>query len=107
MNNSYMDKVYLALELTKLSDANDPETIHQYFDYHLQELLNIDDYGTIEELKEINQKLSFEIESLNDKIKNDNGLNKNSKNTLIKIIKENEINMEPFVYDSLMNILNQ
>ena len=54
-DNNYVDKTYLALELTKLSCSNTSNItdarIYKTFTYFLQKLTNIDDLGIIEDYK--------------------------------------------------------
>lgn len=118
---NYVDKTYLALELTKIvySDRQSctSEGIYGTFNYFLKELTNIDNLGIIEDYKNEIEDYKNEIENLrkqnkllsseNQKLKSSC---KSSFKTRIDLIKEyvnvNGGNMEPEVKKQLLKLLD-
>lgn len=113
-NTNYVDKTYLALELTKLLCSNasimTDARIYKTFNYFLKELTNIDDLGIIEDYKneiEHLRKQNKLLSSENQKLKSSC---KSSFKTRIDLIKEyvsnNGGNMEPEVKKQLLKLLD-
>ena len=113
-NTNYVDKTYLALELTKIaySDKQDcrSEGIYGTFNYFLKELTNIDDLGIIEDYKNEIERLKQQnklLSSENQKLKSSCD---SSFKTHIDLIKEyvnnNGGNMEPDVKKQLLKLLD-
>lgn len=112
--NNYVDKTYLALELTKIaySDRQDraSEGIYSTFDYFLKELTNIDDLGIIEDYKNEIEDLIKQNKLLSSKNQKLKSSCKSSFKTRIDLIKEyvnnNGGNMEPEVKKQLLKLLD-
>lgn len=106
--NNAVDKVYLALELTRLWNIKEAsrEAIMKTFNYFLSELTGIDNIGIIDELNK-------ELEETKDKY---NYLEKNmesiinervnyKKDVLYSILENAKGDMEPYVYESLTKLI--
>ena len=120
-NTNYVDKTYLALELTKIAYSDRQscmsESIYSTFNYFLKELTNIDDLGIIEDYKNEIEDYKNEIEDLikqnkllsseNQKLKSSC---KSSFKTRLDLFKEyvnnNGGNMEPEVKKQLLKLLD-
>lgn len=112
-SNNYVDKVYLALELTKIAYGGTEGTnagVYNSFEYFLKELTNIDDLGIIEDYKNEIENLIKQnklLSSENQKLKSSC---KSSFKTRVDLIKEyvsnNGGNMEPEVKKQLLKLLD-
>ena len=106
--NNIVDKVYLALELTRLWNIKEAsrEAIMKTFNYFLSELTGIDDIAAIDEL---NKKLESVTNDYNDLKKNmESIINErvNYKKDILSSILENaKGDMEPYVYESLTKLI--
>lgn len=107
-NTNTIDKVYLALELTKLKFTNttnsDKNEIYTSFEYFLKELTGIEDLSVVDKLKDENDTLHALYEDLKEKVKN-NCIKKQKINDLLDIIESNRGDMEPRVYDLIITNL--
>ena len=106
--NNIVDKVYLALELTRLwniKEANRKD-IMETFNYFLNELTGIDDIGIIDEL---NKELENITNKYNDLEKNmESIINERvnyKKDVLSSILENTKGDMEPYVYESLTKLI--
>lgn len=106
--NNIVDKVYLALELTRLWNIKEAsrEDIMKTFNYFLSELTGIDNIGIIDEL---NKELENITNKYNDLEKNmESIINErvNYKKDVLRSILENaKGDMEPYVYESLTKLI--
>lgn len=113
-SNSYVDKVYLALELTKIAYSNGQgcisECIYDTFNYFLKELTNIDDLGIIEDYKNEIKNLTEQnklLSSENQKLILTGNINiKSNIISIKKYINDNGGNMEPDVKKQLLRFLD-
>lgn len=113
-SNNYVDKVYLALELTKITysdrQACISEGIYGTFNYFLKELTNIDDLGIIEDYKNEIKNLTEQnklLSSENKKLNSSCDLNFKTRIDLLKkYINDNGGNMEPDVKKQLLKFLD-
>lgn len=113
-NTNYVDKTYLALELTKIvySDRQSctSEGIYGTFNYFLKELTNIDDLGIIEDYKneiECLRKQNKLLSSENQKLKSSCNSSFKTRIDLIKeYVSNNGGNMEPEVKKQLLKLLD-
>ena len=112
--NNYVDKTYLALELTKIaySDRQDcaSEGIYSTFNYFLKELTNIDDLGIIEDYKNEIERLKQQnklLSSENQKLKSScNSYFKTRLDSFKEYVNNNGGNMEPEVKKQLLKLLD-
>ena len=112
--NNYVDKTYLALELTKIAYSNKQvcasEGIYSTFNYFLKELTNIDDLGIIEDYKNEIEHLTKQnklLSSENQKLKSSCSSSFKIRIDLIKqYVNNNGGNMEPEVKKQLLNFLD-
>lgn len=113
-NNNYVDKTYLALELTKLLCSNTSimtaVRIYKTFNYFLKELTNIDDLGIIEDYKneiEHLRKQNKLLSSENQKLKSScNSYFKTRLDSFKEYVNNNGGNMEPEVKKQLLKLLD-
>lgn len=120
-NTNYVDKTYLALELTKIAYSDrqscTSESIYSTFNYFLKELTNIDDLGVIEDYKNEIEDYKNEIECLtkqNKLLSDENQKLKSSCNSRFKTrldlfkeyVNNNGGNMEPEVKKQLLKLLD-
>lgn len=107
-NTNIVDKIYLALELTKLKFNNttnsDKSEIYTSFEYFLKELTGIEDLSVVDKLKDENNTLHALYEDLKEKVKNDT-IKEKKINDLLNIIESNRGDMEPRVYNLLVTNL--
>ena len=111
---NYVDKVYLALELTKIAYSDrqslTSEGIYSTFNYFLKELTNIDDLGIIEDYKNEIERLTKQnklLSSENQKLKSSCDSSFKTRIDLIKkYINDNGGNMEPSVKIQLLKLLD-
>lgn len=107
-NTNIVDKIYLALELTKLKFNNtkpsDKSEIYTSFEYFLKRLTGIEDLSIVDKLKDENNTLHTLYEDLKEKVKNDT-IKKQKINDLLSIVESNKGDMEPRVYDLLVTNL--
>lgn len=107
-NTNIVDKIYLALELTKLKFNNttnsDKSEIYTSFEYFLKELTGIEDLSVVDKLKDENNTLHTLYEDLKEKVKNDT-IKEKKINDLLNIIESNRGDMEPRVYNLLVTNL--
>lgn len=107
-NTNIIDKIYLALELTKLKFNNttnsDKSEIYTSFEYFLKELTGIEDLSVVDKLKDENNTLHALYEDLKEKVKNDT-IKEKKINDLLNIIESNRCDMEPRVYNLLVTNL--
>lgn len=112
--NNYVDKVYLALELTKLSCLNRPsivdENIYKTFTYFLCKLTSVEDLGIIEDYKNEIKFLTEQnkiLSSENQKLKSScNSSFKTRIDLIKKYINDNGGDMEPDVKTQLLKLLD-
>lgn len=113
-NTNYVDKTYLALELTKIAYSDRqgcmPESIYSTFNYFLKELTNIDDLGIIEDYKneiEHLRKQNKLLSSENQKLKSSyNSYFKTRLDSFKEYVNNNGGNMEPEVKKQLLRFLD-
>lgn len=112
-SNNYVDKVYLALELTKIAYGGTEGTnadVYNSFEYFLKELTHIDDMDVIEDYKNEIKNLTEQNELLlseNQKLKSSCYSNLKSRIDLLKkYINDNGGNMEPIVKKQLLRFLD-
>ena len=107
-NTNIIDKIYLALELTKLKFNNttnsDKSEIYTSFEYFLKELTGIEDLSVVDKLKDENNTLHALYEDLKEKVKNDT-IKEKKINDLLNIIESNRGDMEHRVYNLLVTNL--
>ena len=112
--NNYVDKTYLALELTKIAYSDRQgcmsESIYGTFNYFLKELTNIDDLGIIEDYKNEIENLRKQnklLSSENQKLKLTGNITiKSNIISIKKYINDNGGNMEPDVKKQLLRFLD-
>lgn len=111
---NYVDKVYLALELTKLSCSNRSiiidKDIYKTFTYFLCKLMSVDNFAVIDEYKKKIESLEEELTKVR-KCYNELKLSSNSnvKSNVISIkkyINDNGSNMEPDIKIQLLKLLD-
>ena len=106
--NNIVDKVYLALELTRLWNIKEAsrKDIMETFNYFLNELTGIEDIAIIDEL---NKKLESVTNDYNDLKKNmESIINERinyKKDVLHSILENAKGDMEPYVYESLTKLI--
>ena len=113
-NTNYVDKTYLALELTKIAYSDrqscTSESIYSTFNYFLKELTNIDDLGIIKDYKNEIECLTKQNKLLSDENQKLKSSRNSSFKTHIDLIKEyvnnNGGNMEPDVKKQLLKLLD-
>lgn len=112
--NNYVDKVYLALELTKIAYSDrqslTSESIYSTFNYFLKELTNIEDLGIIKDYKNKIERLTKQnklLSSENQQLKSSCDSSFKTRIDLIKkYINDNGSNMEPDVKKQLLKLLD-
>ena len=112
-NINNVDKVYLALELTKLTYSNTQNhtssNIYYTFDYFLKNLNDIDDIIIIDEYKKEIENLEKQNKLLheeNQRLRQPDAYLKNSLNLIKEYINNNGENMEPEVKVQLLKLLD-
>lgn len=115
MEDKMRDFNYIALELTKIryQDNNLPSkiivnnnTIMDTFDFYLLELADCNDkVNNILELREENETLKMALQTLEEELKNPSVVDK-KKEKLITTINANRGNMEPWLANELIDIIN-
>ena len=112
-SNNYIDKVYLALELTKITYGGTEGTstgVYNSFNYFLKELTNIDDLGIIEDYKNEIERLKQQnklLSSENQKLKSScNSYFKTRLDSFKEYVNNNGGNMEPKVKKQLLKLLD-
>lgn len=108
-NANMVDKIYLALELTKIEYSTSStgwgsKNVHDSFEYFLKRLTKIEDLSIIDKLKDENDTLHTLYEDLKEKVKNDT-IKKQKINDLLSVVESNKGDMEPRVYDLLVTNL--
>ena len=112
--NNYVDKVYLALELTKITYSDGQgctsKNIYSTFNYFLKELTNIDNLGIIEDYKNEIERLKQQnklLSSENQKLKSScNSCFKTRLDPFKEYVNNNGGNMEPEVKKQLLKLLD-
>lgn len=114
--NNYVDKVYLALELTKIAYPSDKvcldsdNRIYITFQYFLQKLTGVDNLLEVEEYKKEIENLKKQyllLSSENKKLKLSYNINiKSNIISIKKYINDNGGNMEPDVKTQLLKLLD-
>ena len=112
-NINNVDKVYLALELTKLTYSNTQNhtssSIYYTFDYFLKNLNDIDDITIMDEYKKEIENLEKQNKMLheeNQRLRQPDKHLKNSLNLIKEYINKNGGNMEPEVKVQLLKLLD-
>lgn len=113
-NINNVDKVYLALELTKLMYSNtqnnvSSSSIYYTFDYFLKNLNDIDDITIMDEYKKEIENLEKQNKMLheeNQRLRQPDAYLKNSLKLIIEYINKNGENMEPEVKVQLLKLLD-
>ena len=108
-NTNIVDKIYLALELTKILYGNSnigwgSNNVYNSFEYFLKRLTGIEDLSVVDKLKDENDTLHALYEDLKEKVKNDT-IKEKKINDLLNIIESNRGDMEPRVYNLLVTNL--
>lgn len=107
-NTNMVDKIYLALELTKLKFNNttnsDKSEIYTSFEYFLKELTGIEDICVVDKLKDENKTLHALYDDLKAKAATTD-LRKEKINKLIEILNNCKGDMELYVYNHIMKTL--
>ena len=112
--NNYVDKTYLALELTKITYSDGracmSEGIYRTFNYFLKELTNIDDLGIIEDYKNEIERLKQQnklLSSENQKLKSScRSSFKTRLDSFKEYVNNNGGNMDPDVKKQLLKLLD-
>ena len=112
--NNYVDKTYLALELTKIAYSNrqgcTSASIYSTFNHFLKALTNIDDLGIIEDYKNEIEDLIKQnklLSSENQKLKSScNSCFKTRVDLIKEYINNNGGNMDPDVKKQLLKLLD-
>lgn len=108
MKNNVVDKVYLALELTRLWNIKEAnrEDIMKTFNYFLNELTGIDDIPIIDELKKKLENITNDYNNLQENMESMINERVNYKKDALRSILENaKGDMEPYVYESLTKLI--
>ena len=115
MEDKMRDFNYIALELTKIryQDNNLPSkiivnnnTIMDTFNFYLRELVDCnDEVHSITELTEENETLKMALQTLEEELRNPSTIDK-QKEKLITTINANRGNMEPWLANELIDIIN-
>lgn len=108
MKNNVVDKIYLALELTRLWNIKEAnrEDIMKTFNYFLSELTGVDDIGIIDELKKELEETKDKYDNLMDNMESIINERVNYKKDVLRSILENaKGDMEPYVYESLTKLI--
>lgn len=115
MNENTRDYNYIALELTKIRYQNNDlpsktitnnNTIMDTFEFYLTELINTNDnMNDIIELKEENETLKLALQTIQEELNNPSIVDK-KKEKLITTINANRGNMEPWLANELIDIIN-
>lgn len=106
--NNIVDKVYLALELTRLWNIKEAsrEDIMKTFNYFLNELTGIDNIGIIDELNKELEETKDKYDYLMDNMESIINERVNYKKDVLYSILENaKGDMEPYVYESLTKLI--
>lgn len=114
MNTNNVDKVYLALELTKLtySDRQNYKSSSVYgtYEYFLKKLTNIDDIVVVDDYKEEIEDLKKKLDKVTQEYRELKSSCNSSVKTHVDLIKEyvnvNGGNMEPDVKKQLLRLLD-
>lgn len=111
MGDKFIDKTYLALELTKIDSEKHEYSSHDLmttYNYYLTQLCEIDNIAMIDDLKKENEDLKNVIEQLRCKLSEEKeiGMTKQECEALLEFIEQNKINMEPVVSQSLFSFIN-
>ena len=108
MNNNIVDKVYLALELTRLwnfKQANRKD-IMETFNYFLNSLTGIEDITIIDKLKKELEETKDKYNNLRDNMETIVEEKVAYKKDVLKHILDNaKGDMEPHVYESLQKLI--
>lgn len=115
MNENTRDYNYIALELTKIRYQNNDlpsktitnnNTIMDTFEFYLTELINTNDnMNDIIELKEENESLKIALQTIQEELNKPSVVDK-KKEKLITTINANRGNMEPWLANELIDIIN-
>lgn len=111
MNNSVIDKVYLALELTRIrwdkdSEYSDNESVLDTFNHYIKELTGIEDLGEIEKLKEERDSYKVMYTQLHENFTYEVNKSIESRHdNALMFLQEVKGDMEQYVYDTLTKIL--
>ena len=115
MNENMRDFNYIALELTKIryQDNNLPSkiivnnnTIMDTFNFYLLELADCNDkVNSLLELQEENETLKLALQTIQEELNNPSIVDK-KKEKLITTINANRGNMEPWLANELIDIIN-
>lgn len=108
MKNNVVDKVYLALELTRLWNIKEAnrEDIMKTFNYFLNELTGIDNIGVIDELNKELEEITNKYNDLEKNMESIINERVNYKKDVLRSILENtKGDMEPYVYESLTKLI--
>lgn len=106
--NDLQDKQYLALELTKtmfqyVHDVIDKDIVFETYSYFVSELTGLSqDMETVKSLQEEVERLQGLLRIVSESPNTDSKLN-----NLSSIINECKGDMEPYVYDTLMKLINK
>ena len=114
--NNYVDKAYLALELTKIAYPSDKvhldsdNLIYTTFQYFLKKLIDIEDFAVIDDYKTKIEQLTTKCSQLefdNNQLKLSIGTPfRHRINSVKKYINDNGGNMEPDVKTQLLKMLD-
>ena len=108
MKNNVVDKVYLALELTRLWNIKEAnrEDIMKTFNYFLNELTGVEDIAIIDELNEKLENVTNDYNNLKENMESIINERVNYKKDVLRSILENaKGDMEPYVYESLTKLI--
>lgn len=108
MKNNVVDKVYLALELTRLWNIKEAnrEDIMKTYNYFLNELTGIEDIAIIDELNEKLENVTNDYNNLKENMESIINERVNYKKDVLSSILENaKGDMEPYVYESLIKLI--
>lgn len=108
MKNNIVDKVYLALELTRLWNIKEAgrEDIMKTYNYFLNELTGIDSIGVIDELNEELENITNKYNDLEKNMESIINERINYKKDVLRSTLENaKGDMEPYVYESLTKLI--
>lgn len=102
MNNNIIDTTYLALELTKTEASyHKPEDIVALYKMILRDLLEIKQLPDVEALQMENAQLKDRLRSARH-----DGLSSEKVEELIELIEKNAGDMEPRVYNLLLDFIH-
>lgn len=108
MKNNVVDKVYLALELTRLWNIKEAnrEDIMKTFNYFLSELTGVEDIAIIDELNKKLESVTNDYNNLKENMESIINERINCKKDVLYSILENaKGDMEPYVYESLTKLI--